>query len=799
MPAGTRTDIRSYDEKASALAFPLGGIGTGTVSLGARGELRDWEIFNRPAKGVNLHNTYFALRIRPEGGKPTARVLQAALQPPYDQSHGFEPQTGAGLPHFRSTTFYGEYPLARIDFHDDALPVQVSLDAFTPLVPLDPERSGIPCAIFTYTVTNTGSVPLDVTIAGSVFNPIGHDSFDPTNQNRRHSIGRTINYRRDAPGIHGVFMTAEGIAPDALEFGTLALTTDADNATIKPAFLRAGWWDWLREYWADLLDDGRLDDLGYTTSADYPDTAAVGAYTTLAPGASTSMRFVLTWHFPNRINSWDQADAAHIRNHYAVRFADAWAVADYVLRERAELEAETRRFHDALFESTLPPEVVDAISANIVPIRSNTSFWLEDGRFMAWEGCFDNAGCCHGTCTHVWSYAYTVAYLFPSLEREMRRIELNVETDSDGFMAFRTERTFNPTPIWVVNNDRNPAVDGQMGTIIRTYREWQLSGDTDWLRSVWGSVKRALAYADLQWDADHDTLLDGRQHNTYDISFYGVNPLCSVYYLAALRATAAMARVMGEAEFADKCEAVFAVSSRLADERMWNGEYYVQRMDDIDAYPYQHGLGCLSDQLLGQAHAELLGMGDLLPRERVRSALRSIYRHNFRRGFADHINMQRTFVLNDESGLILCTWPHGGEPRYPFPYSDEVWTGIEYHVAAHLIAVGNVAEGLSLVQAVRARHDGVRRSPWNEVECGHHYARSMSSWMLLLALTGLRVDPARREMRFHPVHPGESFRTIWSNGQAWGTLARDGGNIQLETLGGSLDGWRVWLGEVVVQ
>ncbi|MBE2268607.1 MAG: hypothetical protein IAE80_10295 [Anaerolinea sp.] len=790
---------RSFDEKATALAFPLGGVGTGNVSLGARGDLRDWEIFNRPAKGTTLPNTYFALRVQQAGGKAIGRILEGAVQPPFDHSHGFDPHTGAGLPHFTGTTFYGEYPFARIDFHDESLPALVHLEAFTPLVPLDPEQSGIPCAIFTYRVTNTGTLPLDVTIAGSLFNPIGHPSFDPTNKRRADQLGKTINRRRDDNGVRGIFMTAEGIQPDALEFGSLALATGAVNTTVKPALLRSGWWDFLRDFWHDLLDDGRLTDLNYAEPGDYPDTGALGIYSTLAPGESADFRFVLAWHFPNRINSWDKWDAPHIRNHYATRFADAWAVADTVLRDRHQLEVQTRAFHAALFNSTLPASVIDAVSANIVPIRSNTCFWLEDGRFMAWEGCFDDAGCCLGTCTHVWSYAYTAAFLFPSLEREMRRIELNVETDPDGYMAFRTLRTFDPTAAWVMNNNPTAAVDGQMGTILRVYREWTLSGDTDWLRSLWANVKNALNYAGIQWDLDHDFVLEGRQHNTYDIDFYGANPLCSVYYLAALRAAAAMARILGEADLAERCDDAFRLGSQRVDERLWNGEFYVQRLDDVDAHPYQHGLGCLSDQLLGQAHAHFLGLGDLLPREHVVSALNAIYRRNFRRGFRDHVNMQRTFALGDEAGLLLCTWHEGGEPRFPFPYSDEVWTGIEYHVAAHLIATGSLDEGLALVQAVRARHDGVRRNPWNEVECGHHYARSMSSWLLLLALSGLHVDPAKREMRFTPVSPGAEFRCFWSNGQAWGALIRNGNAYHVETYGGSLDGWRVWVGAVEAQ
>ena len=233
-----------------------------------------------------------------------------------------------------------------------------------------------------------------------------------------------------------------------------------------------------------------------------------------------------------------------IRNQYATRFADAWAVAAYVVANLARLDAETRRFHDALFSSALPAAVLDAVSANIVPLRSTTCFWLEDGRFYGWEGCFDDAGCCAGNCTHVWSYAYTIAYLFPSLEREMRRIEFNVETGDDGFMKFRSFGTFHDDFVWTGRADA--AVDGQMGSILRAYREWLLSGDLDFLREIWPGIKRAIGFAGVYWDHDKDQVLDGVQHNTYDIEFHGPNPLCGIYYLAALRATEEMATLMGE-------------------------------------------------------------------------------------------------------------------------------------------------------------------------------------------------------------------------------------------------------------
>jgi uncharacterized protein (DUF608 family) len=794
---------RKYPHTATAAAFLLGGIGTGNISIGARGELRDWEIFNRPAKRSMLPNTFFAIRAQAAGAPPVARVLEGPLQPPHALSHGYHPSTGAGLPRLRGATLSGAYPFAEIEFTDDTLPLQVSLEAFTPLIPLDAEASGIPCAIFTYTLHNPTSTPVDLTLVGSLYNPIGGVGFDRFGNLNSETIGGNRNLFREQDGLRGLFLTTERYQPGDLRYGDMTLATDHANVTYKRAWLRGAWWDFLQEFWDDLVDDGLLTDHGYTTpSADrQSDTGSLGIVDTLAPGERRSYRFFLAWSFPLRIDSWKAQTGSLIRNHYALRFGDSWAAAAHAGAEFASLAAGSRAFQQALYASTLPEPVVDALAANVVPLRSTTCFWLEDGRFFGWEGCFDDAGCCEGSCTHVWSYAYTLAFLFPQLEREMRRIEFVVETDDAGYMNFRTMKTQGEHFIWHFNAQQHPeaAVDGQMGSVLRVYREWLLSADRAWLALVWPGVKRAIAYAASQWDTDNDGVPDGKQHNTYDIEFFGPNPLCGIYYLAGLRAAEELAQVVGDDELAANCRAVFALGSRNLDAMLWNGEFYEQRLDDVDAHKYQHGRGCLSDQLLGQLHARALDLGDLLPAAHVRDAIRAVYAHNFRRGFAEHANAQRTYVLNDEAGLLLCSWPNGGRPRLPFVYSDEVWTGIEYHVAAHLIYEGWLAEGLEIVEALRARHDGVRRSPWNEVECGHHYARSMASWALLLALSGFHCDMAEGWISFEPkIAAGDPdrFSCFWSCGRGWGTYtqrrAADGAwTPEVTVLGGDMRGMRV--------
>jgi hypothetical protein len=176
--------------------------------------------------------------------------------------------------------------------------------------------------------------------------------------------------------------------------------------------------------------------------------------------------------------------------------------------------------------------------------------------------------------------------------------------------------------------------------------------------------------------------------------------------------------------------------------------------------------------MLGQWFAHVVGLGHVLPEDHVRTTMRSIMKHNFRTDLAAHHSCQRTYALNHEGGLLICSWPNGGRPRYPFPYADEVWTGIEYQVAAHLIYEGMIEEALAIVETLRARHDGIARNPWDEFECGHHYARAMSSWSLLLALSGYHYSAPAGRLSFAPSLSPNNFRCFFSTGSGWGSFSQ---------------------------
>jgi len=760
----------------SQIAFPLGGIGTGTIGLGGYGQLGDVEIFNRPSKGRPLPYTFFAIRAKPAGAAAITRVLEARRHPPYAAGHGLPPAQVWGLPRLASARFLGAYPFATIKFLDRRFPVAIRLEAFNPFIPLNEKDSGLPVAILRYVLRNPGKKPVAVSLVSSMLNPIGFDGKGHLTGRRHPDLGGNRNEYRADDALAGIFMSSSKPAPDDPRFGTMALaTTHAGAKSWLTNWAHGAWWDEIQLFWNDFCEDGKLD---ASVCTHRPSEDGESEYASLAcslrvpPGRTTSVLFLIAWHFPNRINDWNHEPEVRgkiLRNWYATQFADAWDVARYVAENLQRLEAQTRRFADALWTSTLPGHVLDAVSSQASVLRTNTCFRTEDGRFFGFEGCSETVGCCPMNCTHVWNYEQTVAHLFPALERTMRLTDFQVNTTPEGAMAFRTLVPLGKR-LW----NFKPAADGQMGCLLKLYREWQLSGDRAFLESVWPGAKRALEFAFRAgvWDVDADGVMEGEQHNTYDIEFFGPNTMMGTLYLGALRAGEQMARELGDHDAAEQYRKLFERGTRRLDRELWNGQYYEQKGIDPATTKYQFGRGCLSDQLLGQWFCHVVGLGYVLPERRVRRALQAIYQHNFKTSLAEHHSVQRTYALNDEKGLLLCTWPKGHRPPLPFVYADEVWTGIEYQVAAHLIYEGLIEEGLSIVKAVRDRHDGQRRNPWDEFECGHHYVRAMASWSVLLALSGFRYSAPQERIGFEPKLSADDFRCFFSTGSGWGVFAQ---------------------------
>lgn len=827
--------------KTGQISFPLGGIGTGCIGLAGNGRLIDWEIFNRPNKGSVNGFSHFAIRVEAgeqgSGGRVIdARVLHGNLQTPYQgelagrrfNSFGFGPRREylTGLPHFSEVEFQGEYPLADLTFIDASgkFPGGIRLRAFNPLIPLNDHDSGIPAAFFEYSITNTTTEPLTYTLAGVLNNPL------PANN---------LNSVEQRAWGHALHLCSDSLKPDAVAYGDLTLATDAAlrGAAVswQQYWFRGSWFDSLEVYWNDLTTPGSFKNRVYTgEAAGEHNEGVLAVHLPVAPGETKRVRFVISWNFPNCENYWKPPQTAVIeladfhderesappptwKNYYATLWADSLASAEYALTHWERLATETQRYHDALFASNLPVEALDAVSANISILKSPTVLRLEDGTFYGWEGCHPTEGCCEGSCTHVWNYAQALPFLFPKLERSMRAADYKYNLRPDGGMPFRIQ-----LPIGAGLWNFRPCADGQFGGVMKTYRDWKICGDTEWLRGLWPAVKKSIEFAwqpsnEDRWDPDKTGVLWGRQHHTLDMELFGPNSWLTSMYLGALKAGAEMAEALGEPTTAAEYRAIFERGKAWADQHLFTGEYYIQRIDlndrsivaafegDADslhkhtalkAYwneehgeiKYQISAGSSIDQTLGQWHASLYGLGEILDAAQVKQANAAIFKYNFIPRMGEVYNPCRIYCLNDEGGLVICAWPEGVQkPLIPAPYSQETMNGFEYSAAIHMIMTGLVEEGMTCIRAVRQRYDGERRNPWNEFECGSNYARSMASYALLNAFSGFAFDLVNHQIGFNPVRlENGSFRCFWSLDSGWGEVVIAPDVVEVRLLGGHL-------------
>ena len=802
-PKYTREDLfslgkpRPYSgEFLREISFPLGGIGTGSVGLTGRGSFRDWEIFNRPNHGSWFPQTFPIIFAQEEGNDPVCRILEGPVAPPLLPLDGGKFHNNAeGLPHVEATEFVGEFPIARIRFHAPQLPVSVELEAYNPFVPSDPDASGYPAAILKYAVTNSQESPVRVVIAWSLRNLVGTtyaDDPDRSFQPSDEGYGRNVNTSVDDENLRGLLFTSEKYDPGHPRFGSMALTTPNADASVMTYWPRAVFFQPLIELWETFSTSGALPSNNLTITGDrITEAGVVGIQETLDPGESKMFTFYLTWYFPNFEKYWASAAERMAagkpitwRNYYAAQFGDALDVARKLHQNESALYEQTKKFHDALFGSTLPPYVLDAIASNLGIVKTATFLRLPDGTLYGFEGTNATTGCCEGSCTHVYNYEQVLAFLFPSLERGMREADYkyNFVDPEMGALNFRIVLPLGAPGMASIL----PCADGQMGDVIKVYRDWKIFGDDDWLRKMWPDAKRALEFAWVEWDEDKDGVMELSQHNTYDINFDGPTSMITSIYLGALHAAEEMARYLGEEASAAEYRRLYESGQAWVDENLFNGEYYFQQYDDVKMLKFQYGTGCLSDQVVGQLYSVIAGLGYILDPDHVRQALQSVFTYNWKPRLGDYPNPMRLYAANDEAGLLICTWPKGGRPKVPMWYADECMNGFEYQVATHCIFEGLLEEGLAIVKGIRDRYDGYRRNPWDEFECGHHYARSMASYGLLVALSGFVFDKSQGMLGFRPRISPDNFSSLWALDSAWGTYTQTSAGAEIACLFGEI-------------
>ncbi|MFN8240518.1 MAG: GH116 family glycosyl hydrolase [Bacteroidales bacterium] len=755
-PAGHDFNGSYSGKNLDRIAFPVGGIGAGMFCVEGTGAVSHMSVRNHPAV-FNEPCMFAAVAVK--GLENGAKIIEGNV-PDWKkfgspESGNGSPGTTYGLPRFENASFLARFPFAEINLQDDDIPLDVKLTAWSPFIPADQDNSSLPAGAFEYTFRNTGDKPIDVVFSYNSVNFMATSGGNP-----------------GIKGIQGGFILSESGSKDKPEDkGEFAVFTNEPGAVTDLCWFRGGWWDPMTMTW-NTISKGETRETK-EVSGNAPGASLYVPFN-LKQNESKTIRVMMAWYVPDsklrygkdaeeKRQTSPNADCSckdqYYKPWYSARFAGIDDVITYWKSNYSDLRANSGLFRDAFYGMTLPPEVIEAIAANLTILKSPTVLRQTDGKLWNWEGCGDNWGCCAGSCTHVWNYAQAVPHLFPKLERTMRSAEFFASQDAEGHQTFRSA-----LPIRPIATTFYAASDGQLGGIMKMYRDWHISGNNDWLKLMYPQMVRSMDYCISTWDPRHTGTLEEPHHNTYDIEFWGPDGMCTSFYLGALKAMTEIGSALGEN--VDLYKSLYESGKTAMENQLFNGEYFFQKItwkglnaadpslsDDPSIPPetksllategpkYQYGTGCLSDGVLGAWMAEVCGLGEIIDHDKTKSHLLSVFKYNFRKDLGDHQNPQRpSYALGREGGLLLCSWPNGGALSLPFVYSNEVWTGIEYQVASHLMMMGEVEKGLEIVRTCRQRYDGTVRNPFDEYECGHWYARAMSSYAMIQGLTGIQYD-----------------------------------------------------------
>jgi hypothetical protein len=889
---GVPTDYSGADLKY--IGMPVGGICTGQLYLGGDGKLWHWDIFNMGGTTGDSHYAKPPLASSPLEQGFALKIGGQTI--PLDKSG------------FSRITFRGEYPVGTVEYKDATVPVQVTLEAFSPFVPLNTDDSSLPATVMRFTLRNTSNAPVAATLTGVLENGVClHHRTAALGIRRNRIVAGTgftflecLAERSDPPSSARpdlVFEdwskeTYDGWTAEGTAFGkgpilksamlpmqatvvggdtervvnSFATAPNDDNATGKLTSRPFTIGRNFIAFWIgggnnpgktclNLVVDGKvvrtatgksnnrleresfevMDLIGKQATLEIVDAAtgpwgnvgigrivfcdinaALGKFEEmpdygtmglallgapadsrsgekstalreklvgergralmLAPGESATVTFVLSWFFPNLKG----IPGIPVQGrYYAGKFDSALAVAKYVAGNFDRLASQTLLWRDTCYDSTLPYWFLDRTFLNTSILASSTCYRFKDGRFWAWEG----VGCCAGTCGHVWYYAQAMGRQFPELERILReRTDFGLAQNPDGAIRFRGE------------NNGSPAIDAQAGSILRALREHQMSTDDAFLKRIWPGVKKATEWLIAQ-DGNGDGILEGAQHNTLDADWFGPVAWLSGIYLASLHAAAVMADEMKDPAFAKQCRDIATQGRTQMVARLFDGEYFSNKVSPQHLDSVNSGTGCEIDQVIGQSWAFQVGLPRVLPEKETRSALKALWRYNFSPDVGPYRAANkpgRWYAMAGEAGLLMCSFPRTdwdyskakgqGQKEWSAMYFNECMNGFEHQVAGHMLWEGMVMEGMAIERALHDRYHGSKRNPWNEVECGDHYARSMASYGVFLAACGFEYNGPKGHIGFAPRLTPENFKAPFTAAEGWGSFSQkiEGGKLKAE-------------------
>jgi uncharacterized protein (DUF608 family) len=766
-----RGSVSKYYKSKNELNFigmPVGGINTGTVYLGGDGRLWLWDIFNSQQEGIDPKSVDWGTELH-VGKKVRSRDGSAYVQPardirPIEQGFAFKIQVGKQTylkkmiaDDWDEIVFEATYPMASIRYISKELPLEITANVYSPFIPLDEKSSGLPCTIYSFSIKNNSQMPVSVSILGWLENKVSIRSAGSKDIRRNEVLAEgKLKTVQGSINLNGSLLQLQD--PD---FGTLGIASlGGDSKAITDL-----------QFPITLASFAQQNEKFTEKTIDQQLIAAVRAVYQIKPGATIEAHFSIAWHFANlKLNQAIQDKGRY----YANWFSSASEVLTYVHQNFSSLSNTSKLWKNTWFDSSLPWWFLERTFSNISTLATTTAHRFRSGRFYAWEG----VGCCEGTCTHVWQYAQAVGRIFPGIERDTRqRIDLGLSLQPDGMIWYRGE---------VV---KTAAIDGQAGTILRIYREHQMSVDKKFLNKNWDKIKLATEWV-IRQDKNQDGMEDTPIENTLDAVWDGEIAWLVGLCIAAVKAAGAMAAEMKDSEFEKICNEYVIKGSRNMEEKLFNGEYFIHRPDEIKG---REKLGsyntCHIDQVYGQSWSHQVALGRIIDKEKTLKALQSLWKYNFTPDVGPYIKERtggRPYALAGEGGLVMNTnpknetRPYGDNITWQLGYFHECMSGFEHQVASHMMAEGMTDEAMVITRMIHDRYHAAKRNPFNEIECSDHYARAMASYGTFITACGFEYHGPNGHMAFNPKLNPEKFKAPFTSAAAWGCYEQERGSQKLQ-------------------
>uniref|UniRef100_A0A0E0AJ64 Non-lysosomal glucosylceramidase n=1 Tax=Oryza glumipatula TaxID=40148 RepID=A0A0E0AJ64_9ORYZ len=711
---------RESDKPSASQGVPLGGMGSGSISRGFRGEFKHWQIIPGSCEMSPVMANQFSIFITRGGNKKYSSVLAPGQHDSLKKSSDDGISSWDWKLRGDRSTYHALFPRAWTVYDGEPDPeLKVSCRQISPFIPHNYQESSLPTSVFVYTIVNTGK--------------------------ERAKVSLVMTWAVGFPIIPAV-MTANNNPP--VTFAVAACENQNVNVTVLPAFGLSGESSvTAREMWGTLSQDGCFDRDNFSAGPSMPSSlgdtvcAAVCASTWVEPHGRCTVVFSLAWSSPKVKFKKGNAYYRRYTKFYGTSPRSAINLVQDALMKYKHWEEEIDKWQNPILHDERFPEWYKVTLFNeLYFLVAGGTVWIDSASLIADADEMLNSRLSEDNDLPLHHSSRNSAVPLIAVLREdksrvrfladgtwgTRKVIGAVAHDLGAHDPWHELNAYNihDTSRW---KDLNPKF------VLQVYRDFAATGDMSFGKDVWPAVCTAMEYME-QFDHDDDGMIenDGFPDQTYDAwTVRGVSAYCGCLWLAALQAAAALARTLGHHDYAERCMLKFANAKPVFEAKLWNGSYF-----NYDSGTSYNSRSIHADQLAGQWYTASSGLPPLFDEGRIKCTLQKIFDYNVMR------------VKGGRMGAVNGMHPNGKVDETCMQ-SREIWTGVTYSLAATMLLHGMdnqafaTAEGIFIAGWSEEGYGYWFQTPEAWTIDGHYrsliYMRPLAIWAMQYALSPPRT------------------------------------------------------------